>query len=91
MNEDQDDDFEDDESERDKELVFTLELRCYDPDELFDAALRRLIEDGVDEEDAKNTLKPDGEIDVCACAQMILDPGSLDGCSIHNSSCEEVL
>lgn len=42
----------------------------------------------MDEADAKDMLKPDGELDVGACLQVIIDPGYIPGCDVIQSGVE---
>lgn len=67
------------------EYVFKINLKVFDPQSLRKKALAHpdVCED-------QTFLTEDGDVDVEECLIMILDPGSLTGCSIHDSSAEEV-
>jgi hypothetical protein len=65
--------------------TFHIDLDIDDPETLYQAALERLLQENVDEDDAKRTLRPEGVINDSACLVMLLDPGSLPGCSINQS------
>lgn len=56
--------------------TFTLELDVYDEDHLREAARAHPDADGLDLDDVAN------------CIQVLLDPGTLPGCSIEESRCE---
>lgn len=63
-----------------------IDLEIYDAEELATAAVARAIEDGVDPADAAETYTVD---DLPACAQMLLDPGTIGhGASILSSSAD---
>lgn len=64
---------------------FALYGKVYDTAQLFEAALLRAEADGLSNEDAREILQPDGEIDIYGCLRMLLDPGSLAGCEIFDS------
>lgn len=66
-------------------VFFALELEVYDADALAEAAQARAIAEGIDPADAAETYTAD---DPAACAQMLLDPGTLPGASILESSAE---
>ena len=72
--------------------TFTLTLDVDDEDAVIQAAIERYIEDGTcqTEDEAREflALGGDGDIDIGDCLVMLLDPGHLLGCSIHNSSCD---
>jgi hypothetical protein len=70
-------------------IAVTIYVEVQDRPALFEAAVANLIASGVEEADARGTLAPDGEIDSGACARMLLDPGSIPGCSILDSASEE--
>lgn len=73
--------------------LFTLELEVDSPGELYKAALAHAIaHDGQTEDYAITYLRPEGEIDTCACLQTLLDPGSLAhaGCSILQSAAQSL-
>lgn len=67
---------------------FALYGNVYDTTTLFEAALLRAEADGLSDEDAREILQPDGEIDIYGCLRMLLDPGSLAGCEIFDSFVE---
>ena len=56
--------------------TFTLELEVDDEDELREAARAHPDAEGLDLDD------------VATCIQVLLDPGTLPGCSIEESYCE---
>ena len=69
----------------------TVGVRVDDKKQLHAAALKHLIEiDGMDEGDAKDMLKHQGrrELDIGACLQVIIDPGSIPGCDVIQSDVE---
>jgi hypothetical protein len=67
----------------------TIYVDVNDQDALFAAAMARAKEDGLEESDAQENLKPDGEVHIGNCLRMLLDPGvSPPGCSIEDSSCD---
>ncbi len=63
------------------EVTFTMDLRVFDPAQLLVAAMLHAKKEG----DPVDDLIVDGEIDIRACLIQIIDPGSLAGCSIHQS------
>jgi hypothetical protein len=67
--------------------VVTIELTVNDAAALLDAATARAIADGAPVDDL---VDAEGEPNTCACLQMLLDPGNLDGCDIEQSSAEEI-
>lgn len=67
-------------------ITFTLSLRVSDADELVRAAQARAVEEGLDTDDIACTYTID---DLPACVQMLLDPGSVAGCSVYESSASE--
>ena len=69
-------------------LKCSLYVRVQDGDTLFLAALARAIEDGMTEEGAREALAPEQEIDIARCVQWLLDPGSMPGAEILDSTCE---
>lgn len=63
-----------------------IDIEIYDPEAFAEAAVARAIQDGVDPDEAAETYTID---DLPACAQMLLDPGTIGhGASILNSSAE---
>ena len=69
---------------------FTLSGSVTDVSLLYKTALARAIADGLEPDDAAESLTYDGEPNVSACVRMLLDPGiSPDGLEIDDSSCEE--
>lgn len=69
------------------DYTFTLDLKVYDPVDLYQRAFTHAITvDKMTPEDAREQLLIAGSPDVEACISMILDPGSLSGCSIYGSS-----
>jgi len=69
-------------------LKCSLYVRVQDGAGLFQAALARAIEDGMAEESAREVLAPEQEIDIARCVQWLLDPGSMPGAEILDSTCE---
>ncbi|MGF6604758.1 hypothetical protein P3T23_009514 [Paraburkholderia sp. GAS448] len=70
-------------------ISVTIELDVHDPAAFRQVAYKRALEDGLDEEDAKEYVDPK-KMSLGACAIMILDPGvSPDGADIENSSSDE--
>lgn len=67
-------------------LIFTIEVIVQDLAALYEAARKQAIEDGLGEMDAYEEIigKPESPNLEC-CLQMILDPGSIDGCSVLGS------
>jgi hypothetical protein len=66
--------------------TFSIDLEVKDEQQLYRAACRRAYSENRDtEEQAREYLMRDGEIDVSACLMMLLDPGSLEGCEIEQS------
>lgn len=68
-----------------------LDVTVFSGEALCDAAVKYAMDDGagMSEADALALLKPEGEVDVPACLQMLLDPGvSPAGTSIEQSYCE---
>ncbi|ACD21598.1 hypothetical protein [Paraburkholderia phytofirmans] len=67
-----------------------IDVSVYDPETLFVAALDHAMRiDGLSKTAALEELKPGGEIDPRACLIMILDPGSVPGCGINESTAQE--
>lgn len=64
--------------------IFSIALQIDDPERLRKAAEDRAVEDGLTVESWRETRK--GSMDDLV---MLLDPGSIPGCSVHNSSAEE--
>lgn len=65
----------------------TVSLMVEDATALHAAALAHLRNQGLDEEDIAHSLRyADGSINENACLVMLLDPGSLPGCEIIDSS-----
>lgn len=68
-------------------FTFTMDVEIYDPTALFNVALERMIEDGLDQADAVDMLKPGGDLDIGACLVAIFDPGvSPAGVQIQGST-----
>lgn len=68
----------------------SLYLTVQDPDALFEAAMHyALNEDGLTAVQAIDQLRPEGDIDVQACLEMLLDPGTLEGCKIEEVQSDE--
>lgn len=69
-------------------VAVTLHLTIHDAKDFRQAAYERALEDGLDEDDAKTFLDPEGK-HLGECAVMLFDPGmSPQGCSIVDSSTE---
>jgi hypothetical protein len=70
----------------------TLSVEVLNANALFEAALKYHVQnDDVTETEARELLMSDGDINIQACLQMLLDPGvSPDGTSILGSTCESV-
>lgn len=66
---------------------FHMDLDIHDSSLLLQAAVERAIAEtpGLQASTAEEQLAPDGQVDVRACLEMLLDPGILPGCSIHQS------
>lgn len=62
---------------------FTAWVRVWDPKQLVEAA--RAHPDAADMV-TEDFYLADGEVDIQACLVMLLDPGSLPGCSIEDSN-----
>jgi arginyl-tRNA--protein-N-Asp/Glu arginylyltransferase len=72
---------------------FELECEVIDLYELYSAAMHAALnQDKLSRSDAETVLNDTetGEINVGACIQMLLDPGSLTGCEVLESNCEQV-
>lgn len=72
---------------------FSMTVTVHDETELFEAAINRAVEDGLDAQYARELLSDtyEGvlEIDCARCIQMLADPGtSWPGTDIEESSCE---
>lgn len=66
---------------RDDDYEFGIWLTVHDP-----AILRAAALEHEDAQPDDTFLASDGSVDVEACLVMVLDPGSLPGCSIQSSS-----
>jgi hypothetical protein len=66
--------------------TFSIDLDVYDPQLLWDTATQRALDDGYPPDD--DVLGTRNEPDVRGCLTMLLDPGSLPGCSINDSDVE---
>lgn len=62
-----------------------IDLDVYDPQAVLQAAITRALAEGAAKTaaDASTMLAPGGDIDLTACLNMLLDPGSLPGVSIN--------
>ena len=70
---------------------FDLSIRVDDVPELFAAARERALKERYPPAHADELLKwPDGEVNIGACLVMLLDPGSLPGCSVIGSAAQAV-
>lgn len=66
----------------------TIDVEVHDPEALYVAAQEAAIRERMRPEEADAILRPDGEIDVDACLQMLADPGvSWPGTEIQQSTC----
>jgi hypothetical protein len=67
-----------------------MDLDVHDEQELFEAARKHARErEGMGYEEAEELLRPSGEIDRSACLIMLIDPGTLPGCSINETYCPD--
>ncbi len=66
------------------DYTFSLELRVDDPEQLRVAAEERAVEGGQTPEEWRE-LRADSLDPIQADIMMLLDPGTLPGCSIHES------
>lgn len=66
------------------EYEFTMQVRIDNAESLYAAAKNHPDNPGDE------YLRPNGEIDIEACLITIIDPGHVPGCSVHNSSAEQV-
>lgn len=64
---------------------FSLYFSVDDPKQLLAAALAHEDAVGMTLDDFTTA---EGEVDVSACARMLLDPGTVPGCSIFDSAVE---
>jgi len=67
-----------------RNFTVTISLAVHTPNALYAAALAHEDCSGPDD-----LLDDDGQIDVAACLCMLLDPGTLAGCSINSSESSE--
>lgn len=67
------------------EASFEISLRIFDVPSLVAAAVAQAIAEGVDEDEACEVYSAD---DLDRCLVMLLDPGTLAGCEIHESTAE---
>jgi hypothetical protein len=64
-----------------------MDLEIYDKQQLHAAAMKHAVEiEKMSRKEAYETLGTERAPDTSACLVMLLDPGSLDGCSIYGSS-----
>ncbi len=74
------------------EFTFTLSGYIYDPQRLWDAAVRRLHEENapaqVSDEDIADILGTREDPNISACVVELLDPGTIVGGNIDSSDCE---
>lgn len=68
----------------------TIDLNVYDPEHLFRAALARALVEDPDAEALHQLRAGEGnrEVDISACLIMLLDPGTLPGVEIYQSTAE---
>lgn len=71
----------------DRHFDFTCWVKVYDENQLLAAARAHPDAEGLVTEDFYDDA---GEIDINICLVMLLDPGSLPGCSIAESGTEEM-
>lgn len=67
-------------------FTFEIEVDVYDREQLYDAARAQVIKGGIEPEQVDDYLKPQGEVDVPNCLVMLLDPGTVPGCSVQEST-----
>jgi hypothetical protein len=65
------------------EFEVEIKVRVFDPKALLEAALKHPDNEGVPEEESG--LNDDDFIDVEKCLHMLLDPGYVPGCTLHES------
>lgn len=70
-------------SDERKDYEFSIYLNVFDPPQLRAAALAH-----PDTQPDDTFTNEDGSVDVPACLIQLLDPGSLPGCSIYDSTAE---
>lgn len=70
-----------------QDYQFTLDVRVTDPEQLLAAARAHPDAAGMPTEDF---YCDDGEIDIDKCLIMVLDPGTLAGCTIYGSRAEAI-
>lgn len=68
------------------DITFTLTLAVDDVRTLVRSAREQAMAEGVDPADARETYSAR---DLSACVQMLLDPGTVPGCSVYGSSAEQ--
>ena len=66
-----------------QEWDFTMALRVHDAETLRRAALKH--EDAAPDD---TFLDDEGNVDIQACLIMLLDPGTVPGCSVHESTAD---
>jgi hypothetical protein len=67
-------------------FTFSMHLEIDDEDTLYAEALRHATAvDCLSQQEAEELLCPNGERDMGACISMLLDPGYIPGCDIHES------
>lgn len=71
-------------------ISFCLEGEVTDADDLMRAAITRTMEESqCGEDEARDFLHDEGEPNYARCLVMLLDPGSMPGFQILESSAEE--
>lgn len=71
------------------DITFTVALRVDDVQALHAAAFNHGTRvDGLDDDETLELIGPKAEPDAQACLVMLLDPGSLPGCTIESSVAE---
>lgn len=73
-----------------KQYTLTMDIEVHDVPSLYAAARDHATnKDGLSLRLTDELLRPAGEIDVAACLIMLIDPGSLAGGEINETSVEE--
>ena len=68
---------------------FTLDLAVLDKKALYHAAVKRAVDEGSTEENARDILgTTEDDISLRDCIAMMLDPGSLVGCQLFDTNVE---
>lgn len=72
--------------EGERDWRFILDLKVFDPAHLREAALKH-----EDRSADETLLNEDGSVDIHACLIMLLDPGSIPGCTVYQSDATDNL